>query len=82
MIDQARRYDLEQLVELVRKSKSAYERDHWEGIIRKIMNETSQVRELREELIDSIRAGDRRHVRYVQERLRVLRYNETGGKDL
>jgi len=81
MLDDSRKYDLEELSELWRKAPNSYHRDHWEKIINKIMRESGEIREAREELIQAIRSGDRRHVRYVHEKLRALAINEYG-KDI
>jgi hypothetical protein len=82
VVDEGRQHDLEELMELHRTAKNSFKRDNVEKIIEKIMRESGEIREERESLIQAIRAGDRRRVRYVQERIRKIRYDETGGKDL
>jgi len=80
-MDDSRKYDLEELMDLYKYAPNAYKRDEVERIITKIMRETPEIRESREELIEAIRRGDRRHVRYVQEKLRYLERQMTGGRE-
>ncbi len=80
-MDDSRRYDLEELMNLYKYAPNAYERHRVEEIIRKIMRETPEIRDRRKDLIDAIRSGDRRHVRYIQEKLRYLEKNMTGGRE-
>jgi NTP pyrophosphatase (non-canonical NTP hydrolase) len=81
-MDKSRKQDLEELMVMIHNSKNSYQRDHYEAIVDKIMRESGEIREVREELIQAIRSGDRRHVRYVQEHIRKIRFDETGGKDI
>lgn len=81
-MDESRKIDLENLMELYRTAPNEYKRYEIEGIIRKIMNETPEIHHYRVKMIDAIRKGDRRYVRYIQEKLRYLEKNQYGGREL
>jgi hypothetical protein len=80
-MDDSRKYDLEELMNLYKHAPSQAKRDELERIITKIMRESGAVRERRQELIEAIRHGDRRHVRYVQEIIRKMDMDQYGGKE-
>lgn len=81
-MDRTRKHDLEELHELWRKAPNSYWRDQYEKTIDKILRETGETRRYREELIMAMRSGDRRHIRYCQEKLNRIRQDETGGREI
>lgn len=71
-LDYGRQNDLEELHDAYQKEKSSFWREQIEKAISKIMQESGSSRQLRDELIKSIRAGDRTHIRWCQEEIRRL----------
>lgn len=80
-MDKSRYYDLEELAEQYRTAPNSYVRAQIEHVINRIMRENNEVRQNREEMIRAIQNNDTRHVRYVQERLRYLDKQQTGGRE-
>lgn len=80
-MDESRRQDLAELSELYKRAQNSFQRSEYERVARKIMNENGAVRARREELIEALRKNDRRKVRYIQEELRVMDKNRTGGRE-
>lgn len=78
----SRKFDLEELYELWRKAPNSYWRDEYAKTIDKILRETGEVRQYREELVMAMRVGDRRHIKYCQERLNRIRQNQTHGREI
>lgn len=77
-----RKHDLEELYELWRKAPNSFWRDEYEKTIDKILRESGEVRQYREELIMAMRVKDHRHIKYCQERLNRIRQNQTAGKEI
>lgn len=67
-------------MELRRNAKSLYERDKIDQVVHKIASEGGEVRAERERLVEAMRGGDRRAVRYFQERINRIVQNKTGGR--
>ncbi len=80
-MDDSRKHDLEELMELRRSAPDRIHREEYDRIIEKIMREGRLMRSARTELIQAIRNGDRRHVRYMQEYLRKLAKDQDGGRE-
>lgn len=80
-MDDSRKIDLEELMKLYKYAPNQAKREELERIITKIMRESGAVRERRQELIKAIRSGDRKHVRRVQEQIRIMDMNQYGGRE-
>lgn len=77
--DYSRRVDLIELTQAIRNARSHAEKEALEKVMHRIVNESTQVRSLRNELLDAIRHNDRGKVKRVQAHLHSIRLNETAG---
>ena len=78
-IDYGRKFDLEELAGALLEAKTSSEKEYFERIIDRILNESDAIRYLREELIKAARVGDRRAVHKINLRIQQVRLNETNG---
>ena len=78
-LDKGRQFDLEELQEGYDKAQNSIWKDQHLKKIDGIMRESGAIREARNELIKAIRSGDKRHVHYVNQKLRRIRLDETYG---
>jgi hypothetical protein len=79
-MDQGREYDLIELSKAMDNARTVGEREHYERIAYKIMNESTKVQSLREKLIKSFRARDMTSFRAAQEEIQYWKQQETYGK--
>lgn len=79
MIDKGREYDLEELVKAKKQAKSQTERDHYDRIMYRIINQSTAITSLRNEMIEALRVNDTRKVKRIQQHIQAVRLEETRG---
>jgi hypothetical protein len=78
-IDYGRKKDLEELAEAMKNAKSTADYEHYEKIAYRILNESDQIKRLREQLIKAMRAGDNEGVEDLTRFIQHIRMRETNG---
>lgn len=78
-IDYGRQKDLEELTEAMQNARTTGERTHYEKIAYRILNESPKIRYLREQLIQSTRAGDNNSSKKILLKIQYARQQETNG---
>ena len=79
-MDYGRQNDLEELANAIDGARSTQEREYYEKLVYRIMQESAPIRSLREELIKAFRARDMNRVKRIQEHIQKVRMDETYGK--
>ena len=79
MIDKGRQFDLEELMKAKQNAKSASEREHYDRIMYRIINQSTAVASLRNELIGALRVRDMAKVKRLQQHIQRVRLEETRG---
>lgn len=80
-LDYGRQQDLEELAKAIKTARSNSEREHFERIAYRLLNESPAIRYLREELIKATRSGaDNYDIQKIIRRIWVVRQDETYGK--
>lgn len=78
-IDKTREYDLEELARAITNARTPGEKEHYRRIMYSILNQSDDIRYWREELLKAARVSDTRRMRYITEKIRITRLNETNG---
>lgn len=78
-LDYGRKNDIEDLYLHVKNAKSSSERNYWQKLINKILNESKATRELREKLLRAVHSDDRQAVRFYSDQLERLQQEELHG---
>lgn len=78
-IDTGRQYDLEDLDKLIKESKTVGEKERYEKQAYKIMNQSTTITSLRNEMIQAFRARDMGKVRRIRLHIQAARLDETRG---
>lgn len=79
-IDYGRQNDIQELAQAISEAKTQGEREYYEKIAHKILNESDRIKHLREQLIKASRANDRRTIEKICNRIQYVRMDETYGK--
>ena len=79
MIDKGRQYDLEELMKAKENARSISEREHYDRIMYRIINQSTAVASLRNELIGALRVRDMAKVKRLQQHIQRVRLEETRG---
>lgn len=79
MTDWTRNFDLEELTDAIKNARSTTEREYYERIMHKILNESEKIRYWREELMKAIRVNDERRIKLVHHMINKTRLDETAG---
>ena len=80
-LDRGRQYDLAELRGLKNKAKDSFWHNKYDQVAHKIMSEGSNVRKVRENLIQAVRGNDIRAIKRFNHDLRMIQANQTNGKD-
>ena len=78
-LDYGRQQDLEMLAEGIKNARSVAEKQHYEKIVYRIINESTRVKSLRDELIRAFRVKDMAKVKRIQDQMHKIRLDETRG---
>jgi hypothetical protein len=78
-LDYGRKMDLEELAKAMENARSQSEREHYERIAHKIINESTEIKYLRHHLIGAMRENDVRGIRVITGRIQEQRMRETNG---
>ena len=79
MIDYGRQTDLEDLAEGIKNARNVAEREYLEKIMYRIVNQSTEVSSLRNELIGAMRIKDVNKIKRIQLHLQALKLEETRG---
>ena len=79
-LDFGRKNDLEMLAEAMKNARSTSEKEHYEKIAHRIVTESTEIGVLRADLIQAVRASDKRAIRMIEARIQKIRQDETYGK--
>lgn len=79
-LDYGRKMDLEELQKAIAGARSLREREHYEKIAFRIMNESAPVQSLRTDLISAFRAKDMHRVKAIEHHIQQIKLNESYGK--
>lgn len=79
MIDYGRKMDIEELMQAIKVSTSRAEKEHFEKILYRIINQSTAIGSLRTELLQATRAKDLNKVRRLQLHIQRVRLEETRG---
>lgn len=79
-LDYGRKLDLEELTIAIREAKSSSAREYYNRIMYKIVNESTNIRSLRNNLIKAMRIGDINLVRRFENQIQLTKLEETKGK--
>ena len=78
-MDRSREFDLDELSEALQNAKSPGEREYYERIIYRILNESDDIKYWREQLLRATRVKDKRRIQYVIREIHMTRLSETSG---
>lgn len=78
-LDYGRKMDLEELTKAMANAQTISEKEYYEKIAHSIVNESTEIRSLREELIGAMRAKDFSRVKRIREHIQYVKLNETRG---
>lgn len=78
-IDQGRNSDLEELSRGMKNAKSVAERQHYQKLAFRLVNESTKVTSLRRDMIAAFRASDTNKVKRIQMQIQHARLEETSG---
>lgn len=78
-MDAGRKFDLEEITRAIKRARTINEREYYERIGHRLINESAPIRSLREELIRCMRANDIPKIRRIQQHIQYIRANETNG---
>lgn len=78
-MDYGRKQDLEMLAQGIKEARSVAERQHYEKIAYQIMNQSTTITSLRNELIAAFRKKDLGKVKRLQDHINAVRLDETRG---
>lgn len=79
-LDYGRQNDIEDIYLHIKNAKSSSERNYWERLMNKILNESKATRELRGKLLRAVHSNDRRAVRFYSNELVRLQQEELNGR--
>lgn len=79
MIDIGREFDLAELAEAKKNAKSVAERDHYDKIMYRIINQSTAITSLRNAMIKAIKINDISKVKRIQQHIQAVRLEETRG---
>ncbi len=79
-LDYGRKLDLEELTIALRDAKSSSAREYYKRLINKIVNESTNIRSLRDNLIKAMRSNDINLVRRFEAQIQYARLAETKGQ--
>lgn len=78
-MDSSRKFDLEDVAEAIKRARSVSEREYYEHLMYRLVNESTSVTSLRNDLIAAMRAGDTRVVKRIRDHINYVRAEETMG---
>ncbi len=79
-LDYGRVKDLEMLMEGIRKASSRGEKEYIEKLMHQVINESTTIKSLRQELIGATRVRDVGKVKRIQMQINDARMRETNGQ--
>ena len=79
--DQSRQFDLEQLSDMLQEDRSRASKKEIEEIMYKIINQSTDISYLREQLVNATRAGNTRAIKQLQMHIQDIRHHETQGRE-
>lgn len=79
-LDYGRKMDLEQIAEGIKNARSQAEVRQLEHLMHQIINQSTTVTSLRNELIAATVAGDTNKIKRLQMHLQAIRLSETHGR--
>ncbi len=79
MIDYARQFDLEDLDRLSKEAKTTSEKERYQKLAHKIINQSTTITSLRNEMTQAFRAGDFGKVKRIRLHIQAVRLEETRG---
>lgn len=81
-LDRSRQYDLEQLGAMLQDPwRSKLAKHEIEEVMYKIINQSTEITYLREQLVRATRGGDTRAIKQLQHHIQAIRQQETKGKE-
>lgn len=78
-MDSGRKFDLEEVATAIKNARTQSEREHYEHLGYRLINETTTIRSLRDELVKAMRANDIRKVARITQHIQYIRAEETNG---
>lgn len=79
MIDKSREFDLEELAKAKKNAKTSAEREYYDKMMYRIINQSTTITSLRNALIGALRVNDVGKVKRIQQHIQAVRLEETRG---